>query len=37
MNGKSYIKPELETRAKEALRFKRLLEARLKKLEELGN
>ena len=30
MTGKSCIKPELETRAKEALRFRRLLEARKK-------
>jgi len=37
MTGKSGIKPELEIRVKEALRCKRLLEARLKKQEKSGN
>ena len=37
MTGKPGIKRELETRVEEALRFKRLFEARLKKLEKLGN
>ena len=37
MTEKSGVKTELEIRAEEALRRKRLLEARIKKLEELGS
>jgi len=37
MAENSGVKTELEIRAEEALRRKHLLEARIKKLEELGS